>query len=83
MHPFMNLKLLSNPELISHAAQSFEKERALIVSNIACLEEIELRRAYLDLHYSSLHDFAVRHLKLSDGSAARRINSMRLSKELP
>jgi hypothetical protein len=53
------------------------------VSILHHLREIERRRLFADLGYSSLFDYAVGELKYSEGQAGRRIAAMRLVKDLP
>src|SRR5690349_17009947 len=45
--------------------------------------EIERRNLFCDVGYGSLFDYAVHELKYSEGQASRRINAMRLIKEIP
>ena len=47
------------------------------------LQEIERRKLYADLKYGSLFDYAVRELGYSEAAASRRIQAMRLIREIP
>jgi hypothetical protein len=55
----------------------------LVVKILQHLREIERRRLYADLGYSSLFDYTVRELGFSEGQANRRITAMRMMKDLP
>ncbi len=79
----MNLKSLSDQALLAATAKLAHEERELLIAVLAHLREIERRRLFCDLGFSSLHAYAVKHLKYSDDQAARRINAMRLIKDLP
>jgi len=46
------------------------------------LREVEGRRLYLALGYPSLYEYCVKALKLSEGSASRRIGAMRIIRDL-
>ena len=45
--------------------------------------EVEKRRIHLDMGYSSLFVFLTKHLKYSDGSAYRRIEAMKIMRDVP
>ena len=79
----MNLKSLSDQALLAATEKLAHEERELLIAVLAHLREIERRRLFCDLGFSSLHAYAVKHLKYSDDQAARRINAMRLIKDLP
>ena len=57
-------------------------EHHLKVVVIDHLRELERRRLYLSLGFSSLFEYAVRELGYSDGAAWRRIKAMRLCVEV-
>lgn len=75
--------IMSNDQLLENTKNLVEKERKLSLEILDHLKEIETRRLHLELGYGSLHEYMVQELKYSDGAAARRIASMRLSRELP
>ena len=56
-------------------------EQALQLSVLDHLREIEARRLYLRLGYSSLFDYTVHELHYTEASAWRRIKAMRLCRE--
>jgi 5-methylcytosine-specific restriction endonuclease McrA len=78
-----NLKSLSDAELLTEIRSLSSEERRLGVEVLYRLKEIEARKLYALEGYSSLHEFTVKELKYSDGAAHRRIQAMRLLKDLP
>jgi hypothetical protein len=79
----MTLTHLSNADLLSQIDSLIGSERQLIARTVAVLAEIEQRRLHLELAHSSLFDFCVRRLGLSEGEAYRRITAARLSQRFP
>jgi hypothetical protein len=79
----MNLTHLKDAVLLSQIKDFVQAERDLLVKILQHLREIERRRLFSDLGYRSLFDYAVGELKYSEGQASRRIQAMRLLKELP
>ena len=79
----MNLKNLSNQELVHETKQAVVEERKITLKVLHLLRELQERKAYLDLGYSSLFDFAVQGLGYSESAAQRRISSMRALCEIP
>ena len=58
-------------------------ERRISVKILRHLMEVEKRRIHLDMGYSSLFVFLTKHLKYSDGSAYRRIEAMKILRDVP
>jgi len=58
-------------------------ERKLLTEVLWHLREVEQRRLYSARGFSSLFEYAVKDLAYSEGAAFRRINAMRLLKDLP
>jgi hypothetical protein len=79
----MNLMNLPKETLLEKTDFLAREERRITVQLIEHLREIERRMLYAELGYGSLHDFCVKRLGLSEGSAQRRIQAMRLARELP
>ncbi len=79
----MNLNHLKDKDLLTQMMRLIQSERDLLVSILHHLREIERRRLFADLGYSSLFEYAVGELKYSEGQAGRRIAAMRLLKGLP
>ena len=79
----MNLKTLSDEALSNQLLTLVQEERKLIVAVLHHLREVERRRLFAARGYPSLFAYCVKVLGYSEGSAQRRITSMRLLKELP
>ena len=78
-----NLYQLKDTELLTQIKSLVQSERDLLVKILHHLREIERRRLFSDLGYKSLFDYAIGELKYSEGQAGRRIQAMRLLKDLP
>ena len=79
----MNLNKLQNKELLEKARSLVSEERKMMGEVIRCLEEINRRKLYLQLGYSSLFAFCTQELGYSESAAMRRINAMRMSEDVP
>ena len=79
----MNLNHVKDKDLLTQMRHLIQSERDLLVSILHHLREIERRRLFADLGYSSLFDYSVGELRYSEGQAGRRIAAMRLLKDLP
>ncbi len=77
------LRDLSNTELTEKLKSLIQKEREVLNQVLEHLEEMERRRLYLKLGFSSLFEYCLVELGYSEGAAQRRISSMRLIKEIP
>jgi hypothetical protein len=79
----MNLVQLSDKDLHSETKTLVGQELQVLTKILHHLREIERRRLFTDFGCSSLFDYAVRMLGYSEGQAQRRIQAMRLMKEIP
>lgn len=79
----MNLKLKSNKVLVVEIKEKVANERELLIEILHYLLEIEERKIYLEMGYSSLFAFVTEELGYSEASAQRRIQAMRLIKDVP
>ena len=79
----MNLTHLTDKILLQDIKVLVKKEKDLSVSILYHLCEIDDRRLYAELKYSSLFDYCVNHLGYSEGAAQRRISASRLMKREP
>ena len=77
------LEELTEKDLLSRAKKAIQKERYWTSILISHLLECERRGIHLKRNYSSLHEFAVHYLGLSDGGAHRRIHAMHLMRNIP
>jgi len=78
-----SLKSLTDAELWERARKEVETERVSSLKVIAYLQEVNSRRLHLKRGFESLHEYCVKVLKYSDGSAHRRIKAMKLVEDLP
>ena len=79
----LNLKKLSRIELNDSMKSLFKKECEVLTAAILHITEIDTRRLYLDYAYPSLFEYLTKHIGYSAGSAQRRIDAARLSREVP
>lgn len=77
------LENLQDQDLINGAEKLAEVERTSVKELLLYLKEIDHRRLYADLGYTSLFDFVSRHLKFPEDQAYRRISVMRLMLDVP
>jgi hypothetical protein len=74
----VDLKKLSNFQLLRSADKAVEAEKKFTLIVLKHLEEIEKRKAFSELGYSSLYDYCRNKLKYSEMESAIRVNAMRL-----
>ena len=75
------IAVLPDQVLLEQTRMLARHEQALQLSILDHLREIEARRLYLGLGYSSLFDYTVRELHYTEAAAWRRIKAMRLCRE--
>lgn len=79
----MDLKHLTDSQLLKDTAALAEAERSISTKLLHHLKEIDKRKLFSDLKCTSLHDYCVRVLKLSEADAQRKIQSARLLADMP
>ena len=77
------VKKLCNQQLLFQTKFLVQKERNTHIQVLHHLEEIDSRKLYLELGFSSLFDYSVKELGYSEGAAYRRIKAMKLCRDLP
>ena len=77
------LKQISDRALLENIQALVKTERLTLEQILEHLEEIQRRRLYADLGYSSLFKYLVKELKYSEGAAARRISALHLIRKVP
>jgi hypothetical protein len=77
------LSALSNDELVEYSVKLVKHENRTGLEIIACLREAEKRLLACVLGKSSLFAYATEVLKMSNGNAQMKIDTMRLMKESP
>lgn len=79
----MNLGSCSNQQLLSDVMRLCGSERESTAKLVTYISEIEERRLHLEAGFSSLFEFCVQELRLSEGEAFRRIAAARLGRRFP
>jgi hypothetical protein len=79
----LDLKSLSNDELLSKTERAIEIERNATTEVIRLFQEIADRKLFLSCGYSSLFAMATERFGLCGASAQLRINAMRLVRDVP
>jgi hypothetical protein len=79
----MNLKHLTDKCLLADIKKLASEERKITIQLLHHLKEIDKRKLYSDLGFSSLFNFCVIELGYAESSAQRRIVSARLLNEVP
>lgn len=77
------LKGVSDRKLLNDVRRLSDKERETVLSILVHLIEIDRRRLYLEMGYSSLFKLCVKELKYSESVAGRRIAVARCIKRFP
>ena len=83
MEAVQRIVALSDDQLVETVASLAGSERRAIGLLVASLAELDARRLYLDLGYSSLFDYCTRALHLSEQAAYARIEAARASRRFP
>jgi hypothetical protein len=78
-----NLSKLSDQDLIVATDSAVGREREVLINVLEHLREMDRRRLYSSLGYSSLWEYAVKRLRYSEDQAWRRISAMRMLGEIP
>ena len=79
----MKLSHLTNKILLHDTKKLVASERAITSQILHHLKEIDRRKLYSDLKYSSLFDYCLRELGYSEASAQRRIVAARMMAVIP
>ena len=77
------IRSLRDTELLASTKSLVEREREITTRVLRHLAEIERRKLFAELRCGSLFEYAVRELRYSEAAAARRIQAMRLLREIP
>ena len=79
----MELRTLSNAELVNSFGKIVQTERKITHLVLECISEIDIRKIYLERAYPSLFEFLTKVFGYSPSAAVRRIESARLLREVP
>jgi 5-methylcytosine-specific restriction endonuclease McrA len=77
------MKNLTQAELLDRTKNLVAQERRITLELIEHLREVDRRLLHAELGYGSLFEFCTKELGLSEGSAQRRIQAMRLVRDVP
>jgi 5-methylcytosine-specific restriction endonuclease McrA len=83
MTEFHFLSKLRDSELLEATRARVSEEKKATIAVLYHLREVERRRLHLVRGFQSLYDFATRDLGYSPAAAQRRIDAMRLLREIP
>ena len=78
-----NIKTLTDEELVSSLKNACRKETSGTCEVLTHLIELDDRRLYLKLGYSSLFDYCLRALKYSESGAGRMVQAARTVRDYP
>lgn len=79
----MNLRHLSDDQLISKTRLLVKQERELLTEVLHHLSEVGRRRLFSSLKFKSLFEYAVKELGYSDDQAYRRVKAAELLQQIP
>lgn len=79
----MNLKHLSNQELLSRLEKLVRSERKLTHVILVHINEVEARRLYAELGFDSMFKYLTQYCGYGEDSAYRRLQAARLLKKAP
>lgn len=79
----VNYKALSNEELIEKTMRTVRVEHAATAEVIRLFQEIADRKLYTKYGYPGIYEMAIKHFGYCAASAMRRINAMKLVREVP
>lgn len=78
-----NVKQLSDKVLLDQTNYLAEHERGVSILVLRHIREVEIRRLFVELGYSSMYAYCIKHLKYSESKTMSRLASARLMTELP
>jgi hypothetical protein len=76
-------KQLSDEALISKLSRCIREDRELSAQLLVHLGEVDARKLYRDQGFSSLFDYCVRSLHMSESEAELRIKAARIGRQFP
>jgi hypothetical protein len=79
----MNLKHLTDKALLLQTKNLASKEREITTEVLHHLKEVEKRRLFSDLKYSSMMEYLLKELGYSEAAAGRRLQASRILKDIP
>lgn len=83
MNKNISFRHLTDHELTNEVHQLMASERQITARLLACLGEFDRRRMHLPLGYTSLFDYCVKSLRLTEHEALNRIEAARAIRKFP
>lgn len=83
VNPVTDIKKISDDELWVRTARLAGDERRITVDVLLHLREVERRGLHLKRGFPSMYEYAVRELRYAEGAAYRRVQAMRLLRDIP
>jgi len=77
------LRALEDKELLARISDIAGRERTVSVDLLRHLNEVDRRQLFLEIGYPSLYDYVIKELKFSEGATYRRIQAMKLLRDVP
>src|SRR5215471_15524426 len=74
---------LADDALLQNLATLVSRDRAVTAALLAYIAEADARRLYAPAGYSSMHEYCVTELHLSDEAAGARIRAARAARRYP
>ncbi|MCP4913129.1 MAG: HNH endonuclease [Oligoflexia bacterium] len=75
------MKNISDQILLERTKHLVKTEKEITAKIVKHLDEIDRRKLFCDLKYSSLYDYCINELSYSEDQAYRRITAMRLARD--
>jgi hypothetical protein len=79
----LKVKTYSQKEILSVTSELFIREKKISDAILILLAEIQNRRIYADLGFTSLFELLTRHFKLSESTAYQKVSLIKLIREVP
>lgn len=79
----MSIQRMKNQEIETNLKKLVSQERELLHEILLHIQQVEVRRIYLDRAYASTYEYLVKELSYSGSAAMRRIEAARLLKQIP
>jgi hypothetical protein len=78
-----NIKLMTDSQLIKYVAHLVQREREIVECLIWHLQEVQDRKLFIQMGYTSMFECLVKHFKYSEPVAYSRISALRIISEVP
>lgn len=79
----MKIQSLSDQALLANTLNLVKREKEILSDILAHLQEVHRRRLFCELGFGSLFQYCVKQLGYSEDQAYRRINALKLIREIP